>query len=90
MPLDDALGVLLQGFTRGGSSGSGLMITKSGSIASHEVRVGVTHAYVVAVQKLGGKWLEKNLSGFLNHVLVDILSHPKSIATHVEAVHSRS
>ena len=66
------------------------MISKSGSTASPEVRVGVTHAYVVALQTLGGQWLEKNISSVVQHVLVELLSHPKSIASHVEAVHSRS
>ena len=89
MALEDALNILLQGYTKGGSSGSGLMISKSGSTASLEVRVGVSHSYIVLAQTLGGKWLERNLSPFLGHLLVDILSHPKSIASHVEAVHSR-
>ncbi len=55
---------------------------------SQEVRVGVTHCYVSMVQTLGTAWLEKNLSSVLRHLL-ELVSHPKACATHVDSVYSR-
>ena len=69
-----------------GGSGSGLI--KGGTPITQEVRVGVTHCYVIMVQTLGSSWLEKNLSLLLNHVL-ELASHPKAATTHVDAVYSR-
>lgn len=66
LPAEDALAILTQGFLKGGS-GSGLI--KGGTPVSQDVRVGVTHCYVIMVQTLGTKWLEKNLSLILNHIL---------------------
>ncbi len=83
--LDDALSILMQGFLKGGS-GSGLI--KGGAPVSREVRVGVTHCYVVLVQTLGSFWLERHLNQLLAHVL-ELVSHPKAAASHVDAVYSR-
>lgn len=88
--LDEALGVLMTGFLRGGTGflkGTGEMI-KGSSGVNREVRVGVTHAYVVFVQILGGVWLERNLGVFLSHVL-DLVANPKAASSHVDAVYSR-
>lgn len=65
------------------------MLSKSGSMASQDVRTGISHAYVFLAHILGAKWLEKNLTVFLNHLLVDVLSHPKSVTSHLEAIYSR-
>ena len=83
--LEDCLNILQQGFLKGGS-GSGLI--KGASPVPREVRVGVTHCYVVLAQKLGSKWLEKNLSQYLQHIL-SIVSHPKVNTSHVEVVYAR-
>uniref|UniRef100_A0A182VRX2 HEAT repeat-containing protein 5A n=1 Tax=Anopheles minimus TaxID=112268 RepID=A0A182VRX2_9DIPT len=88
--LDEALGVLMAGFLRGGVSflkGTGEII-KGSSGVNREVRVGVTHAYVVFVQTMGGLWLERNLQSFLVHVL-DLVANPKAASSHVDAVYSR-
>ncbi|XP_061508694.1 HEAT repeat-containing protein 5B isoform X2 [Anopheles gambiae] len=88
--LDEALGVLMAGFLRGGVSflkGTGEII-KGSSGVNREVRVGVTHAYVVFVQTMGGLWLERNLQPFLVHVL-DLVANPKAASSHVDAVYSR-
>ncbi|KAE8751079.1 hypothetical protein FOCC_FOCC002164 [Frankliniella occidentalis] len=88
--LEEALGVLMTGFLRGGTGflkGTGEMI-KGSSGVNREVRVGVTHAYVVFVQILGGAWLERNLGALLSHVL-DLVANPKAASSHVDAVYSR-
>ncbi|XP_050067874.1 HEAT repeat-containing protein 5B [Anopheles maculipalpis] len=88
--LDEALGVLMSGFLRGGVSflkGTGEII-KGSSGVNREVRVGVTHAYVVFVQTMGGLWLERNMQSFLVHVL-DLVANPKAASSHVDAVYSR-
>lgn len=89
--LDEALGVLMSGFLRGGASsllkGTGEMI-KGSSGSNREVRVGVTHGYVIFVQTMGSVWLEKNLQTFLIHVL-DLVANPKAASSHVDAVYSR-
>ncbi|XP_062554350.1 HEAT repeat-containing protein 5B isoform X3 [Armigeres subalbatus] len=88
--LDEALGVLMSGFLRGGVSflkGTGEII-KGSSGVNREVRVGVTHAYVVFVQTMGGLWLERNMQTFLVHVL-DLVANPKAASSHVDAVYSR-
>lgn len=92
LTLEDALNVLLQGYIKGGSGGSGLMIaaaTKSSAPVSAEVRVGVALSYISMTHCLGGRWLERNLRPFLDHVVCGLLSHPRAASTHVEAVHSR-
>ncbi len=73
----------------GGSSGSGLMISKSGSVVSSEVRVGVSQSLIVFAQTLGGKWLERNLRTFVGFLLTELLSHPKTTSTHTDAVFAR-
>lgn len=88
--LDEAFGILMSGFLRGGASflkGTGEMI-KGSSGVNREVRVGVTHAYVVFVRTMGGAWLERNLQTFLVHVL-DLVANPKAASSHVDAVYSR-
>ncbi|XP_037954233.1 HEAT repeat-containing protein 5B isoform X3 [Teleopsis dalmanni] len=88
--LDEALGILMSGFLRGGVSflkGTGEII-KGSSGVNREVRVGVTHSYVVFVQFMGSVWLERNLSTFLVHVL-DLVANPKAASSHVDAVYSR-
>ena len=55
---------------------------------SREVRVGVTHCYVVMVQTLGTLWLERHLNTLLGHVL-ELVAHPKAAPSHVDAVYSR-
>ncbi|KAH8294799.1 hypothetical protein KR018_003155, partial [Drosophila ironensis] len=88
--LDEALGILMSGFLRGGASflkGTGEII-KGSSGVNREVRVGVTHAYVVFVQFMGSVWLERQLSTFLGHVL-DLVANPKAACSHVDAVYSR-
>jgi hypothetical protein len=73
----------------GGSSGSGLMISKSGNVVSAEVRIGVSQSLIVFAQALGGRWLERNMRQFLTQVLTDLLSHPKTTSTHTDAVFAR-
>ncbi|XP_053690583.1 HEAT repeat-containing protein 5B isoform X2 [Sabethes cyaneus] len=88
--LDEALGVLMAGFLRGGVSflkGTGEII-KGSSGVNREVRVGVTHAYVIFVQTMGGLWLERNMQAFLIHVL-DLVANPKAASSHMDAVYSR-
>ncbi|KAJ9598858.1 hypothetical protein L9F63_026608, partial [Diploptera punctata] len=88
--LEEALGVLMSGFLRGGVGflkGTGEMI-KGSSGVNREVRVGVTHAYVIFVQILGGVWLERNITTLLTHVL-DLVANPKAASSHVDAVYSR-
>ncbi|XP_034488397.1 HEAT repeat-containing protein 5B isoform X2 [Drosophila innubila] len=88
--LDEALNILMAGFLRGGASflkGTGEII-KGSSGVNREVRVGVTHAYVVFVQFMGSVWLERQLSTFLAHIL-DLVANPKAACSHVDAVYSR-
>ena len=61
---------------------------KGPSSVSRELRVGITQAYVVFVQKLGSLWLEKNVSIILND-LADLIGNPKATTSHVDAVYSR-
>ena len=37
---------------------------------------------------MGGLWLERNISVFLNHVL-DLVANPRATPTHVDAVYAR-
>ncbi|XP_015601934.1 HEAT repeat-containing protein 5B isoform X2 [Cephus cinctus] len=88
--LDEVLNILMSGFLRGGVGflkGTGEMI-KGSSGVNREVRVGVTHAYVVFVQILGGTWLERNIGALVAHVL-DLVANPKAASSHVDAVYSR-
>ncbi|XP_042908893.1 HEAT repeat-containing protein 5B [Parasteatoda tepidariorum] len=89
--LEEVLGLLSSGFLRGGIGflkGSAGEMIKGSSSVSREIRVGVTHAYVVFIQKLGGVWLENNLNVMLTHLL-ELVTNPKAIPTHVDAVYSR-
>ncbi|XP_046971880.1 HEAT repeat-containing protein 5B [Vanessa cardui] len=88
MSLDEALNLLMGAFLRGGTSFLKGEIIKSGSGVNREVRVCVTHAYVVFVQNMGGVWLERNMTTFLTHVL-DLVANPKAASSHVDAVYSR-
>jgi len=83
------LHVYLNFLTSGGSSGSGLMISKSGNVVSQEVRVGVSQSFIVFAQALGGRWLERNLRPFISYILNELLSHPKTTSTHTDAVFAR-
>ncbi|CAN7999924.1 unnamed protein product [Ixodes hexagonus] len=89
--LDEVLALLASGFLRGGIGflkGSAGEMIKGGSSVSREIRVGVTHAYVVLFQRLGGLWLERHLPTVLTHLL-ELVGHPKAVQTHVDAVYSR-
>ncbi|XP_034187118.1 HEAT repeat-containing protein 5B isoform X2 [Osmia lignaria lignaria] len=88
--LDEVLNILMSGFLRGGVGflkGTGEII-KGNSSVNREVRVGVTHAYVVFVQMLGGSWLERNIGALIAHVL-ELVTNPKAASSHVDAVYSR-
>ncbi|KAJ8688360.1 hypothetical protein QAD02_024155 [Eretmocerus hayati] len=88
--LEEVLNILMSGFLRGGVGflkGTGEIIKGSSSV-NREVRVGVTHAYVVFVQILGSLWLERNLGALVVHVL-DLVANPKAASSHVDAVYSR-
>ena len=43
---------------------------------------------MVFLSEMGGVWLERNLRLILQHVL-ELLSNPKTISTHIDAVYSR-
>ncbi|XP_048732912.2 HEAT repeat-containing protein 5B-like isoform X5 [Ostrea edulis] len=77
--LEDVLNLLSVGFLKGGIG--------SGNI-NREIRVGVTHAYIEFVKSMGGLWLERNISVFLNHIL-ELVANPKATPTHVDAVYAR-
>ncbi|KAK3093785.1 hypothetical protein FSP39_020183 [Pinctada imbricata] len=90
--LEDVLNLLASGFIKGGigflkSSSAGDMIKGSTNI-NREIRVGVTHAYIEFVKQMGGLWLERNISVFLNHVL-ELVANPKATPSHVDAVYAR-
>lgn len=90
--LEDVLNILASGFLKGGmgflkGSTAGEMIKGSGSV-NREIRVGITHAYVELIKCMGGLWLERNISVFLNHVL-DLVANPRATPTHVDAVYAR-
>ena len=89
--LEEALGLLGQGFLRGGLGsflkGTGDLM-KSGGVSA-EVRVGVSHSYVVMVRSLGPGYLERNLATILSHVL-ELASNPRAGSSHTELVCSRN
>lgn len=88
--LDEALSILMSGFLRGGVGflkGTGEII-KGSSGVNREVRVGVTHAYVIFVQQMGSVWLERNITTLLTHIL-QLVANPKAASSHVDAVYSR-
>ncbi|CAG0883432.1 unnamed protein product [Darwinula stevensoni] len=82
--LEEAMNILFTGFIRGGVSG----MMKTPSSVSREVRVGVTHAYVVFINNLGSLWLERNLSQVLGHVL-EVVANPRVNTSHVDSVYAR-
>uniref|UniRef100_T1KZX8 HEAT repeat-containing protein 5B n=1 Tax=Tetranychus urticae TaxID=32264 RepID=T1KZX8_TETUR len=89
--LDEVLNLLALGFLKGGIGflkGGPKDMIKGGSVVSKETRVGVTHAYVVVVNRLGNHWLEKNMNKYLSHLL-ELLANPKCSSTHVDAVYAR-
>ncbi|WAR19304.1 HTR5B-like protein [Mya arenaria] len=83
--LEDVLSLLSAGFLRGGFGGT---LIKGSNQVNREIRVGVTHAYVEFTKCMGGLWLERNISMFLNHVL-DLVANPRATPTHVDAVYAR-
>ncbi|XP_052275904.1 HEAT repeat-containing protein 5B-like isoform X2 [Dreissena polymorpha] len=86
--LEDVLGLLSTGFLRGGF---GFLKSSTGggnAAVNREIRVGVTHAYVEFIKCMGGLWLERNISVFLNHVL-DLVANPRATPSHVDAVYAR-
>ncbi|XP_043232384.1 HEAT repeat-containing protein 5B-like isoform X2 [Amphibalanus amphitrite] len=88
--LEEALGLLMTGFLRGGGGflrGTGDMI-KGAPAVSREVRVGITHSYVVLVDTLGGLWLERHLATFIGHIL-ELAASPRAAVTHVDSVYVR-
>ena len=89
--LEEALGLLGQGFLRGGLGsflkGTGDLM-KSGGVSS-EVRVGVSHSYVVMIRSLGPGYLERNLATILGHVL-ELASSPRAGSSHTEVVCARN
>lgn len=91
--VEDVLNLLASGFLKGGigflkSSAAGEMIKGSSKEINREIRVGITHAYIEFVKSMGGLWLERNISLFLNHIL-DLVANPKATPTHVDAVYAR-
>lgn len=88
--LEDAWGILMSGFLRGGFSflkGTGEII-KGSSNVNREVRVGVTYSYVTFVEFMGTAWFEKHLSAFYIHIL-ELVANPKTASSHVDAIYSR-
>ncbi|XP_074145667.1 HEAT repeat-containing protein 5A isoform X2 [Sminthopsis crassicaudata] len=87
--LEEAMELLGTGFLRGSSGflrASGDMLKGTSSV-SRDVRVGVTQAYVVFVSTLGGRWLERNFSTLLSHILSLVSqSHPKAVQTQMDAI----
>jgi len=81
--VEEALGVLVQGFLRGGV-GSFL----KGSTPSTEIRVGIAHSFVFCFKYLGQPWIEKHLPIMISQVseLVTSLKHGSS---HLEIISSR-
>ena len=91
--VQEALGVLAQGFTKGSGGlfrGSGGELLKTGvGGASGEVRVTATQAYVLFLRGMGPHWVERNAPVLLHHIL-ELLSSAKTIATHIGAVYARN
>ncbi|KAM9064661.1 HEAT repeat-containing protein 5A isoform X2 [Sarcophilus harrisii] len=87
--LEEAMELLGTGFLRGSSGflrASGDMLKGTSSV-SRDVRVGVTQAYVVFISTLGGRWLERNFSILLSHILSLVSQfHPKAIQTQMDAI----
>lgn len=88
---EDMMNLLASGFLKGGIGflkGGATEMIKGSSTVAREVRVGVTHAYVTMIHYLGNAWLEKNMSLYLSHLL-DLLTNPKAVTSHMDAVYSR-
>lgn len=87
--LEEALNLLASGYLRGGIGflKAGEMI-KGSSTVNREIRLGVSHAYVAFVNQMGASWIERNIVYFLSHLL-EMLTNPKSCATHLDAIYSR-
>ncbi|XP_023347268.1 HEAT repeat-containing protein 5B [Eurytemora carolleeae] len=84
--IEEALGLLTQGFLRGGV---GSFLKGGGSAVSPEVRVGVAYSFVFCFRCLGQSWVEKNLSVIITQVS-ELVSSPKSGSTHTELVCARN
>ena len=89
--LEDALGLLGQGFLKGGVGsflkGTGDLMKSS--VVSPDLRVGVSHAYVIMIKYLGPVYLERHLSKILTHIL-ELASNPKAGTSHTETVCARN
>ena len=77
--LEEALGLLGQGFLRGGL-GSSLL---KGPAVSQELRVGLSHTYVALGRSLGPAWLERQLGPVLGHLL-ELAGSPRAGGNHTE------
>ena len=76
---DEMLRHLADGFVKG---------TSNSGVASREVRVGITHAYIALFKGFGPDWLEKNLLFVLHHLLA-LLAIPAITSSPTEAMYSR-
>lgn len=89
--LEDALGLLGQGFLKGGVGsflkGTGDLMKSS--VVSPELRVGVSHAYVVMIKTLGPVYLERQLVTIVCHIL-ELASNPRAGSSHTETVCARN
>merc|ERR1719450_1165268 len=89
--LEDALGLLGQGFLKGGVGsflkGTGDLMKSS--VVSPDLRVGVSHAYVIMIKYLGPVYLERHLSTILTHIL-ELASNPRAGTSHTETVCARN
>lgn len=87
--LEEVLNILSSGFLRGGIGflKAGEMI-KGSSTANREIRIGVIHTYIYFANQMGYEWIEKNIAILLNH-LFEMLTNPKAVSTHLDAIHSR-
>ncbi|CAB3385925.1 Hypothetical predicted protein [Cloeon dipterum] len=91
LTIEEALGILQSGFIKGSGAGflkgTGEMI-KGTSNVCREIRVGISHSYVMFVRAVGPDWLERNMQPFVNHLL-ELVANPKVAASHMDAVYSR-
>ena len=55
---------------------------------TNETPFSAHQSYVELIKCMGGLWLERNISVFLNHVL-DLVANPRATSTHVDAVYAR-
>jgi len=89
--LEDALGLLGQGFLKGGTGGllKGTGDLMKSSVVSPELRVGVSHAYVVMIKALGPVYLERHLVTIVCNIL-ELASNPRAGSSHTETVCARN